>query len=60
MYEIDKREYYAILRKKKKITLKEIADYVGCSTAHISRWERYINNMDTLKEQKYYEYIDSK
>jgi transcriptional regulator with XRE-family HTH domain len=58
-YTIDKRAYYAILRKQKKITLKEVADFVGCSIAHISRWENDLNVMSDEKQQKYYQYIEN-
>jgi transcriptional regulator with XRE-family HTH domain len=58
-YTIDKRAYYAMLRKQKKITLREVADYVGCSIAHISRWENDLNNMSDEKQQKYYQYIEN-
>ena len=59
-YEINKKDYYIMLRKQKRILLKDIAKYVGCSIAHISRWENNLNIMVQEKEQKYYEYIDSK
>ena len=59
-YEIDKKDYYIIKRKQKKILLKDLAEYIGCSIAHVSRWENNLNNMVQEKEQKYFEYIDGK
>lgn len=59
-YTIDKKDYYIMLRKQKQILLKDVAEYVNCSIAHISRWENNKANMIDEKEQKYYQYIDSK
>ena len=58
-YEIDKKDYYIIKRKQKKILLKDLAEYIGCSIPHISQWENNKSNMVQEKEQKYYEYIDN-
>lgn len=60
MYEIGKKDYYIMLRKKHKITLKKLAQYIGCSQALICRWEKNQIPMDTQKVQKYYEYINKK
>ena len=54
-YEIDKKDYYIIKRKQKKILLKDLAEYIGCSIPHISQWENNKSNMVQEKEQKYFE-----
>lgn len=53
------RDVYAFRRKKKKIRLREIAKYIGCSIALLSRYE---NNELDMKEEKiklYKFYIDN-
>ena len=47
-------------RIAKKITLKEIADYIGCSVALISKYENKERNMSSDKVKQYEEYIENK
>lgn len=47
------------MRRKKKIKLKEIAEYIGCSIAHLSKYENGISNMDSIKIKKYQEFIEN-
>lgn len=57
---IKKRDEYLLKRRKKKITMQEIADYIGCSQSLISRYETGNCGMSKEKIQKYREYIDQK
>jgi transcriptional regulator with XRE-family HTH domain len=47
------REIYQMLRKKKKIKLKVIANVVGVSIPMLSMYENGIVNLQYDKEQKY-------
>ncbi|WP_225221047.1 helix-turn-helix domain-containing protein [Bacillus norwichensis] len=55
---IDLREKYLLLRRKKKITAKEIAKYIRCSASLISRYETGDCGMMPDKVKAYREYID--
>ncbi|WP_079516707.1 helix-turn-helix domain-containing protein [Rossellomorea marisflavi] len=55
-----KKEYYFLLRRKKKITHTELAKYIGCSQSLISRYERGNSDMSNIKIDKYRSYIDQK
>jgi transcriptional regulator with XRE-family HTH domain len=58
--ELTKREEYIIKRKRKKITLKEIASKLSCSEALICKYEK--NHLE-LKEdmlKAYQQYIDER
>jgi transcriptional regulator with XRE-family HTH domain len=48
---------YFLMRKQKKIRLKEIANYIGCSIALLSMYENNQLNIDPEKERKYVEFI---
>lgn len=48
---------YFLMRKQKKIRLKEIANYIGCSIALLSMFENNQLNIDPEKERKYVEFI---
>lgn len=52
----DKMKYF-LMRKQKKIRLKEIADYIGCSISLLSMYENNQLDIDTEKERKYIEFI---
>ncbi|QPA31418.1 helix-turn-helix domain-containing protein [Thermaerobacillus caldiproteolyticus] len=54
------RDEYLLKRRKKKITMQEIAEYIGCSQSLISRYETGNCGMSKEKIQKYREYIDQK
>ena len=60
MYEVNKKDYYVLIRKQHKIRLRELAEHLGCTMAHISRWENDKGNMNPEKIQKYYKYINTK
>lgn len=47
-------------RIAKKITLKEIADEIGCSIALVSKYENEKRNMSSDKVKQYEEYIENK
>lgn len=48
---------YFLMRKQKKIRLKEIANYIGCSIALLSMYENNQLDMDPEKERKYVEFV---
>lgn len=52
------KDEYILKRRKKKIVLKQIAEYIGCSLSLISRYETGSCEMDKDKIKKYREYID--
>lgn len=52
------KEKYFLLRRSKKITLTEIAKYIGCSQSLLSRYETNDCGMCNIKIQKYKQYID--
>lgn len=47
-----------IMRKRKKIKLKEVAQYVGCSISLLSRYENMSVCMDKEKILKYEQFIN--
>lgn len=49
-----------IMRRQKKILLKDIATYVGCSISLISRYENDLCVMRQDKIEKYEEFILTK
>lgn len=51
---------YFLLRRKKRITLKELAEACSCSIGLLSLYERDLTNMDANKIHKYKEYITNK
>lgn len=54
------RDEYHLLRRKKGIKLKELAEYVGCSIALLSKYESGKSGMKKEKVELYREYIDNK
>lgn len=48
---------YFLMRKQKKIRLKEIAEYIGCSISLLSMYENNQLDIDPEKERKYVEFI---
>lgn len=52
------KDEYILKRRKKKIVLRQIAKYIGCSLSLISRYETDSCEMDKDKIKKYREYID--
>lgn len=53
-------EHYFLMRRRKKITLKELAKECSCSIGLISLYENHNANMSPEKVQKYKEYITNK
>lgn len=47
-----------LLRRKKHIKLREIAEFIDCSVALLSLWENSKAHMDVNKQIKYKEFID--
>ena len=50
---------YILQRRKKKIRLRQIAEFIGCSQSLISQYETGNCDMDKAKVEKYKSYIDS-
>lgn len=48
-----------LMRRTKKIKLREIADHLKCSESLISKWERNKCNMESNKVKKYEMFIIS-
>jgi transcriptional regulator with XRE-family HTH domain len=57
--EMSIKEEYILKRRKKKIRLRQLAEYIGCSQSLISRYETGDCEMDKEKVKKYREFIDS-
>lgn len=53
---MEKTELF-LIRRKKKITLKQVADYVGCSISLLSLYENDKAILDKNKQIKYQEFI---
>jgi transcriptional regulator with XRE-family HTH domain len=52
------RDFYYMLRRKKKISLTEIAQSIGCSQSLLSMYERGDINMSEPKIECYRRYIN--
>lgn len=44
-------------RRQKRITLKELSEHIGCSISLLSLYENNKVSLDTIKQQKYKQYI---
>lgn len=53
------KDIYIIERRKKKIRLRQLAEYIGCSPSLLSRYETGDCEMDKEKVKKYKEFIES-
>jgi transcriptional regulator with XRE-family HTH domain len=53
------KEMYILKRRRKKIRLRQLAGFIGCSQSLISRYETGDCEMDKEKIRKYKEFIDS-
>lgn len=51
---------YFLKRREKRITQKELADYLKCSQALISKFESGMGSMSQDKINQYRQYIDEK
>lgn len=49
-----------VKRKRKKMTLKELGIYLGCSAATISRYENGLGQLHDWQVEKYKEIIEGK
>ncbi|WP_066173374.1 helix-turn-helix domain-containing protein [Bacillus marinisedimentorum] len=54
------KDEYLLKRRKKKITMQELAGFIGCSQSLISRYETGDCSMSDKKIERYRFYIDSK
>jgi transcriptional regulator with XRE-family HTH domain len=54
---MSEREHYWLLRRKKKIKLRDIANYLGCTVAHVSAFENGKSNLSSDKLILYKKYI---
>lgn len=57
---VSDKEYYIILRKRKKITHVELAKQLNISQSYISLYENGKRAFSKYLEQKYREYIENK
>lgn len=55
---LKQREIYVIKRRQKRIRLKEIAEYIGCSQSLLSKYETGTANIIPDKLRMYQDYID--
>ncbi|HFK1800482.1 TPA: helix-turn-helix domain-containing protein [Bacillus cereus] len=53
------KDEYVLKRRKKRIRLRQLADYIGCSQSLISQYETGNCEMDRAKIDKYKEFIDN-
>jgi transcriptional regulator with XRE-family HTH domain len=53
------KEMYILRRRRKKIRLRQLAEFIGCSQSLISRYETENCAMEKEKIRKYKEFIDS-
>lgn len=56
---MDDKEYYYILRRRKRISQGQIAKYLCCSQSLISRYELGDCSMSQEKIEKYKKYIEN-
>jgi len=54
------KEEYKIIRKRKHITLKNVADYIGADVSVVCRWENNKRNLTNEQVKKYIEFITNK
>ncbi|MEM5664716.1 helix-turn-helix transcriptional regulator [Bacillus toyonensis] len=53
------KDEYVLKRRKKRIRLRQLADFIGCSQSLISQYETGNCEMDRVKIDKYKEFIDN-
>lgn len=53
------KDEYVLKRRKKKIRLRQLAEYIGCSQSLISQYETGNCEMKKVKVQKYQDFIDN-
>lgn len=57
-FQLTEKEQYILLRKRKKIKLRQIAEYLDCSMMLISLYENDKSGMAENKVTRYKEYIE--
>jgi transcriptional regulator with XRE-family HTH domain len=57
---LKRRHFYMLMRKEKKITLKEIGQHLGISGSAISQFENGKIQLKSDNKRAYEEYIDNK
>jgi transcriptional regulator with XRE-family HTH domain len=57
--DLSAKEKYIIKRRRKKIRLRQLAEFIGCSQSLVSRYETENCEMDIEKIRKYRGFIDS-
>jgi transcriptional regulator with XRE-family HTH domain len=60
MMNIKRRDFYMLMRRKKKITHTEVANVVGVTQSAISQYELGLINLKKEKRDAYEQYIDNK
>lgn len=61
MQEVDfkSREQYTIFRRRNKVRLIDVAEYIGCSVSLLSKWERELVNISDEKVDLYNKFIET-
>lgn len=54
---MNERMYWKLLRVKKGIRIKQIAEYLGCSLSYVARYEKGVVDMIDQKVKGYRRYI---
>lgn len=57
--QMNTRDEYVLKRRKKKIRLRQLAEFISCSQSLISQYETGSCEMDRAKVQKYQDFIDN-
>lgn len=55
--EFKSREQYTIFRRRNKVRLIDVAEYIGCSISLLSKWERELVNISDDKVNLYNKFI---
>ena len=56
--ELARREYYFLLRRRKNITLQQLAEQIGCHLSLLSKYEKGKCNLSLEKEHRYKMLLD--
>lgn len=59
MGDMKERDYYVMLRRNKKIKLRELQEVLKISVSTLSRYERYEREITAEQEQLYKNFIDN-
>ena len=55
--DLKEREHYTVWRKRNKVKLKDVAEYLKISIPAVSRWERYEMDFFDNKQELYDKFI---